>query len=93
MPYDYTSSLPAYQEQGKDYCRSIVLTAIKKLQPCTDKQIAEFLQWPINRITPRRLELQTNGTVALAKKDTDPESKRLVSFWKIKESNYQPVMF
>ncbi len=95
MPYDYVSSLPAFHEnkQGKDFCRSQVFTAIRKLQPCTDKQIADFLKWPINRCTPRRGELVTNGLITLAKKDTDPESKRTVSFWRVKEVNHQQVLF
>ena len=34
-----------------------VLEAIKELQPCTDKQIARYLDFEINRVTPRRGEL------------------------------------
>lgn len=95
MPYDYETSLPAYKEnpQGKDYCRSIVFTAIRKLQPCTDKQISEFLQWPINRITPRRGELVDRNLVVLAKRDPDPSSGRIVSYWEVKPVGHQPKLF
>ena len=95
MPYNYATSLPAYQEnkQGKDYCRMQVFIAIRKLQPCTDKQISEYLNWPINRVTPRRGELVNNLMVVLAKRDPDPESGRLVSYWQIKSGNHQPVLF
>lgn len=95
MPYDYQSSLPAYQENktGKDYCRSQVFIAIRKLGICTDKQISAYLKWAINSVTPRRLELVENGLVVLAMKAPDPDSHRTVSWWKIKEVNHQPVLF
>ena len=38
---------------------SIVYTAIERLQPCTNEQIAQFLGWPIQSVTGR-----TNGLVA-----------------------------
>lgn len=93
MPYDHISSLPAYKEKGKDQCRQQVFNAIRKLQPCTDKKLAEHLQWPINRITGRRNELVEKEIVTLAKKDTDPESNRLVSWWQVKQIYHQPILF
>lgn len=86
MPYDLKSSLPAYQEnkEGKDFCRQIVFTTIRKLGPCNDRQVAEFLNWPINRVTPRRGELVEAGLIIQDRKDKDPLSNRLVSFWRIK---------
>ncbi len=95
MPYNYHTSLPAYQEnkQGKDYCRMQVFIAIRKLQPCTDKQISEYLNWPINRTVPRRNELVAKTMVVLAKRDRDPETGRLVSYWQVKSVTHQPVLF
>lgn len=96
MSYDYVSSLPAFHEnkQGKDYCRSQVFTAIRKLQPCTDKQISQHINMPVHLVSARRNELvHEKKLVILAKKDTDPESKRTVSFWRVKEVNHQQVLF
>lgn len=95
MPYDIHTSLPAYHEhkQGKDYCRQIVLSTIGKLQPCTDKQISEFLNWPINRVTPRRGELVSDDKVTKAKTDKDPSSGRTVNYWEVKNSVKQAKLF
>jgi len=96
MPYDHQTSGAAYhhtKESERDYCRQQVLIAIKKLQPCTDRQISEYLNWPINRITPRRGELVTAGTVVQAMKEPDPFTNRTVNFWMAKPDNYQPVLF
>lgn len=81
MSYDYQSSLPAYKELGKDRCRQLVLQAICEMQICTDRQISEYLKWPINRVTPRRGELVQSGVVIQFRKQKDPETGRLVSFW------------
>lgn len=96
MPYDYQSSLPAYQEnkQGKDKCKAKVLDAIKKLQPVCDRQLSAYTGLAINVINGRRHELvNEDHVVVLAMKAPDPETKRTVSFWKVKEVNYQPVLF
>lgn len=95
MGYDVISSLPSYQsnQKGKDYCRSVVFLTIKKLGICTDKQISEHLNWPINRVTPRRGELVEKELVIQFKKDADPVSKRLVSFWSIKPINHAKTLF
>lgn len=90
--YDYVSSLPAYRE-NKDFCRQQVFIAIRKLQPCTDKQIAEYLNWPINRVTGRRGELVESGIIVMDRKDKDTATDRLVSFWQIKPLNFQPKLF
>lgn len=94
--YDYVSSLPAFKDTPKptrDYCRQQVFIAVRKLGTCTDQKIAEYLKWPINRVTPRRGELVADGLIILDRKDKDPISGRTVSFWAIKPVNYQPVLF
>lgn len=96
MPYDHKTSGVAYHEvpkESRDYCRQQVLIAIKKLQPCTDRQISEYLNWPINRVTPRRGELVDSGVVVLSMKEPDPLTGRTVNFWQEKTENYQPRLY
>lgn len=93
MAYDYVSSLPAYKEAPakKDYARQMVFIAICKLAPCTDRQIAEHLGWPINRITPRRGELVQQGQIIQQIKAPDPVTKRTVSWWIKKPEGLQQL--
>jgi hypothetical protein len=81
MSYDFQSSLPAYKELGKDKCRNLVYEAIGNIGTCNDKQISEYLNWSINRVTPRRGELVQTGFVIQDKKQKDPQTGRLVSYW------------
>ena len=85
MPYDFQTSYPAFQEnkKGKDACRQMVFIAIRKLKECNDKMIAEYLGWPINRITPRRGELVISGLVECAGKRKSGE--RTVNWWREKK--------
>lgn len=82
--YDYQTSLPAYQEAIENIGakQKAVLQAIEKLGVCCDHQIAEYLDWPINRVTPRRGELVDNGHVQIAFRGKDFETNRTVNFWK-----------
>lgn len=95
MSYDYQTSLPAYQEgpQGKDYCRQVVLLTIQKLGICNDRQIADHIGWPINRVTPRRGELVDSGQVVRAMRGPDPLSNRTVNFWTIAKKWTQTSLF
>lgn len=43
--------------------RTLVLNAIAAIQPCSDKEIANYLKWEINRVTPRRGELVEMGKI------------------------------
>jgi hypothetical protein len=83
--YDYNTSLPAYEEAKKNINKKQqdVLDAIKHLGVCCDHQIAEHLDWPINRVTPRRGELIDNGLVHIAFRGKDFETGRTVNFWKV----------
>jgi hypothetical protein len=87
MIYDFISSLPAYKELGKDKCRQLVYLAIQEIGSCNDKQVAKHLNWPINRVTPRRGELVESGLVLQEKKQQDPESGRTVSYWIVNHKN------
>lgn len=95
MGYDYVSSKPAYESNktGKDYCRQMVLITIQKLGCVNDRQIAEHLGWPINRITPRRGELVTSGQIIQDRKDLDPFTGRTVSYWRVTPATFQTKLF
>lgn len=95
MPYDNISSRPAYQENPKDkaYCRNLVFLTVRKLGSCNDRELSEFLNWPINRVTPRRGELVETGKIVLDKKAVDPVTNRTVSYWIERPENWQPVLF
>ena len=59
------TSLMAYSEVKRvvGVRQQLVLSAILSLGVATDKQLAKFLQWPINCVTPRRGELVKLGRV------------------------------
>jgi DNA-binding MarR family transcriptional regulator len=54
------TSLLAYKDAKKDLNRKqkLVLEAVENIGPATNRQIGEYLGWPINSITPRVLELR-----------------------------------
>lgn len=83
--YDFTTSMPAYKEAQKNINtkQQTVLDAISKLGICCDHQIAEYLGWPINRVTPRRGELVDHGLIEMAFRGKDFETGRTVNFWKL----------
>ena len=80
--YDYQCSLPAFKEP-KDQSRQKVFSAIQKLQPCTNQQIAKYLGWEINRVTGRVRELVEKTLVECAYKAPDYNTGRTVNYWKI----------
>jgi hypothetical protein len=87
MSYDFDTSLPAYTEakQTADTCRQMVFAAIRNLGPCTDKMIAAYLGWEINKTVPRRHELVEKGIIESAFKKIDNESNRKVNWWQEKK--------
>lgn len=82
--YDFNTSMPAYLEAltNINEKQKKVLHAIHHLGVCNDHQIAEFLTWPINRVTPRRGELIDVGLIETAFRGKDFETGRTVNFWK-----------
>jgi len=66
----------------------IVFQAIQRIQPCSDKMLAEYLGWKINRITGRRNSLSNTAMVIPYKKDIDkiPPFKK-VQYWIIPSYN------
>lgn len=78
------TSLLAYKEirakvGGK---QAKVLEALTQLRVATDKELACFLQWPINCVTPRRNELVKMGQVFEGGKVMQEE--RLAILWTVK---------
>lgn len=71
-----------------------VFEAIKKIEPCSNEQIAQHLGVYPHTITPRVLELRQLGLVEFAKEGYCQRSKRKVSLWKIyKEKPKPPEQF
>lgn len=74
------TSLEAYEgvQDGLGLRQFAVLNAILLLQPATDKEVSEYLGWPINCVTPRRGELYKLGKIKVC--GTTEGRKRLL--WK-----------
>lgn len=49
---------------------------------CTNREIAKYLQWDINRVTGRVTELVSKGMVMAYGTHYDNETKRTVTLWK-----------
>jgi hypothetical protein len=64
--------------------QSLVLDAIRTLKACSNTMIAQYLNIPINCITPRVWELRERSLVTELKKDICPITKRNVIFWSLK---------
>ena len=77
------TSLEAYQTVEVSDKQRIVLHYICSHYPCTDVQIAHGLGWTINRVTPRRGELETLGLIIDAGY-TVQQSGRRAHIWKPK---------
>lgn len=58
-----------------------VYEAIEDLYPCSDKDIAKHLNWPINSVTPRRGELYKKHRI-IADYVARDYTGRMVTFWK-----------
>lgn len=65
--------------------QAMVFDAIKTLGKASDLDIANFLDMPINRITPRRNELVEMNLIKEAKRDIHAFTGKRVIFWEVKE--------
>ena len=54
----YRSVLPRLSEK-----QLLVFDAIQDIQPCSNRDIKEYLGWEINRVTPRVKELRELGII------------------------------
>ena len=82
MPYQITS-LIAFEEIlcNLGDRQKLVLSAIKKIQPCSNLEISKFLGLPINTITPRCQELRKRNLVIFYKRDICKYTNRLVNYY------------
>lgn len=69
--------------------QSSVYQAIEKLREASNLDVAYYLKWSINRVTPRTNELVKKGVVEIAKKDIDRHTGKKVIFWRIKNINHE----
>jgi len=61
-----------------------VLNALKyELKTACNLDLADFLDWPINHITPRVNELVKNGFLQEDRRDICVKTGRKVIFWRI----------
>ena len=61
----------------------LVLNALRKIQPATNSMIAQYLNKPINTITPRVHELRNQKKlVTYAYTEICPVTKRKAMFWR-----------
>lgn len=85
------TSLEAYQQLTKvNEKQKLVLETIKKIYPCTDQDIATHLGWPINRVTPRRGELEKLNLIESDGKKKTP-SGRSAHTWRITVRDQQQL--
>ena len=64
-------------------CREKVYDTLVEFGPASNKQVAERRGWPINRITPRMLELRKRGRVACAGKRYDTKTRKWELLWEV----------
>lgn len=78
------TSTQAYQQlQNLSDKQQTVLVYIHGHPDCTDKEIAEGLGWAINRVTPRRGELETFKVVKSS--GTKLQQGRKAHTWRINQ--------
>lgn len=76
------TSLAAYDSVALGARQAEVLEAITELGECTDAEIADHLGWTINRVTPRRGELEEAGLVVRTAVKAGPTGRK-VSVWRL----------
>ncbi len=80
------TSLEAYHDiENLSEKRRKVFEAIKILGEACNLDIAYYLKWPINRVTPRTNELVKMQWVREAKRDITPKTGKRVIYWKVND--------
>ena len=80
------TSLNAYHGEVKPTLKTredSVFQAIFVLGEASNSELAEYLKWSINRVTPRVLELRDAGRVELSKIRECKVTGRQVKAWKV----------
>lgn len=85
------TSLEAYDSVDIGARQREVLNAIRELGAATDKEIARFLGWEINRITPRRGELVAAGLVK--ERGVVEQNGRKAITWSVVPSPSKPALY
>jgi hypothetical protein len=87
--YQYQTSLPAYEsiKPNLGHKQLKVLEAIVNItegirRGCNDREIAKYMNLPINTITPRRNELVALGRIYECGKFRDDVTGRKTCYWK-----------
>lgn len=76
------TSLEAYQTVNcLGHKRKMVYEAISKMGSACNQNIAKYLGWSINCVTPRTNELVRYGLVEMDRKDVGPTGKRVI-YWR-----------
>lgn len=73
--------------QYKVYC------VILSQGPCSNEDVAAYLQVPLHTVTPRTLELRQMEIVEFAGESKSINSNRKVSLWRIKPAGKQLNLF
>ncbi|MDE2097936.1 MAG: hypothetical protein KGL39_11855 [Patescibacteria group bacterium] len=60
-----------------------VVEALREHGPLSDRQLADLLGWPINRVVPRRNELSASGQLVEAGTVYDAQTGRNVTRWAV----------
>lgn len=60
-----------------------VIRAMNQLSEATNLGLSRFLNWEINKVTPRVNELVKKGLIKESKVDKDPLTGRQSTFWKL----------
>jgi predicted ArsR family transcriptional regulator len=66
-----------------------VMEALRNRPEFTNNELAEFLQWPINTVTPRIFELRAKGKVEESSRRQDGVTGRTAIAWRIKRETGQ----
>ena len=84
MPVQITS-LIAYHDLGLTLGKrqKVVFEAINKFEDVTNAELADFLGWPINTVTPRVFELRKMGIVEERFKRPCKITSRLAIAWRL----------
>jgi len=70
----------ALDEKKLNKRQQLVLDALLEVAPATNRMIADYLNWPINTVTPRCLELRGKGKVVAAYIGIDQGRK--ATYWR-----------